>query len=110
MKKPVALAAALLATLASTAITQQLPAIRQLGLTVATSNEKFAANVFVRAVKNGVLVNDVQNRRVLMFDSTLSSFTVVADTTRATANAYSGRVGGLIAYRGDSSLFVDPQS
>jgi hypothetical protein len=45
-----------------------------------------------------------------MFDSTLSTFTVVADSTSATANAYSSRLGGLIAYRGDSTLFVDPTS
>src|SRR5207244_1770744 len=58
----------------------------------------------------GVLVNDVQNRRLLLFDTTLSAFTVVADTTPATANAYSSPVGGLIAYRADSSLFVDPRA
>jgi hypothetical protein len=45
-----------------------------------------------------------------MFDSTLSTTTVVADTTSATANAYGTRPGGLIAYRGDSSLFIDPAS
>jgi hypothetical protein len=35
---------------------------------------------------------------------------VVADTTSATANAYGGRSAGLIPYRGDSTLFVDPAS
>ena len=33
-----------------------------------------------------------------------------AETTSATANAYSSRAGGLIAYKGDSTLFVDPTS
>jgi hypothetical protein len=47
---------------------------------------------------------------VLLFNPQLSTFTIVADSTSATANAYGGRVGGLIAYKGDSSLFVDPQS
>jgi len=89
---------------------QQQPAIRQLGPVDATSNELLGANVFVRHVKSGVLVNDVQHRRLLMFDPDLKTFTVIADTTPATANAYSGRTGGLIAYRGDSSLFVDAQS
>jgi hypothetical protein len=88
----------------------QQPAIRQLGPVVATSTEMFGPAVFVRHMRNGVLVNDVQSRRLLMFDSTLSTFTVVADTTPATASAYGGRTGGLIAYRGDSSLFVDAQS
>ncbi len=62
-------------------------------------------------LSNGsVLVNDVQGRRVLMFDPALSKFTVIADSTSATANAYGGRVGSLVAYRGDSTIFVDPAS
>jgi hypothetical protein len=65
----------------------------------------------IRHLPNGrVLVNDVVGRRVVMFDSALTSVTVVADTTSATANAYGVRPGGLIAYRGDSTLFVDPAS
>lgn len=89
---------------------QQQPAVRQLGAVTATSSEVFGTNVFVRHVRNGVLVNDVQNRRLLMFDPQLTRFEVVADTTPATASAYSGRIGGLIAYKGDSSLFVDASS
>jgi hypothetical protein len=57
-----------------------------------------------------VLVNDIVGRRVVMFDSSLASLTVIADTTSATANAYGVRPGGLIAYRGDSTLFIDPAS
>ena len=34
----------------------------------------------------------------------------MADTTSATANAYSSRAGGLIPWKGDSTLFVDPLS
>src|SRR5918992_444546 len=90
---------------------QSPPPIRQLGPVVAKSNEAFASFVGVRALSDGrVLVNDVSKRRVLLFDSTLASFTVVADSTAATANAYSGRFASLIAYRGDSTLFVDAQS
>lgn len=92
------------------AAAQQLPAVRQIGKVTTTSKETFGGSVFVRHLKNGLLVNDVQNRRVLMLDTALSVVTVVADTTAATANAYSGRIGGLIAYHADSSLFVDPQS
>jgi hypothetical protein len=57
-----------------------------------------------------VLVNDILRRRVLLFDSTFSQVTVVADSTSSTANAYGARPGGLISYRGDSALFVDPAS
>jgi hypothetical protein len=109
MLKRITLGAIALA-LAASAESQQLPAIRQLGPVVATSKETFGQNVSVRPLKGAVLVNDVQNRRLLMFDASLASFTVVADSTPATATAYSGRVAGLIAYRADSSLFVDPAS
>lgn len=105
------LATTLLSTvLAGVAAAQQLPPIRQIGPVVSASSETFGPNVFVRHVKNGVLVNDVMGRRLLMFDAALSKFSVIADTTPATANAYSGRTGGLIAYAGDSTLFVDAQS
>jgi hypothetical protein len=65
----------------------------------------------VRQLPGGrVLVNDAATRRVLMLDSTLAVIGVVADSTSATANAYASRSGGLIPYRGDSTLFVDPSS
>src|SRR5438067_8288505 len=88
---------------------QTLPAIRQLGPVTAVSKEPLGAVSTLRHLPNGrVLVNDIIGRRVVMFDSSLSTVTVVADTTSATANAYGVRPGGLIAYRGDSTLFVDP--
>ena len=92
-------------------IAQSLPAIRQLGPVTAVSKDSLGAVSSIRHLPNGrVLVNDIIRRRVVMFDSTLSSVAVVADTTSATANAYGTRPGGLIAYRADSTLFVDPAS
>ena len=90
---------------------QERPPIRQLGAVVARSTEPLAGVTGVRQLPDGrVLVNDVPKRRVLLFDPSLGTFTVVADSTSATANAYSGRIGGLIAYKGDSTIFVDPTS
>src|SRR4029079_10401653 len=90
---------------------QQRPTIRQLGAVSSKSTETFSGLVTVRPLSNGaVLVNDLAGRRVLMFDPTLSKFTIIADSTAATANAYGGTVGSLIAYRGDSTFFVDPTS
>ena len=90
---------------------QTLPPVRPLGPVLATSTEPMSSVAQVRALPGGrVLVHDLTGRRVLLFDSTFTKVTVVADTTGATANAYGSRLGGLIAYRGDSSLFVDPQS
>jgi hypothetical protein len=90
---------------------QSMPPVRQLGPVTAVGKESLGAVTTVRALPDGrVLVNDIVGRRVLMFDSTLSTTTVVADTTSATANAYGTRPGGLLAYHGDSSLFIDPAS
>ena len=97
--------------LASTAGAQGLPPIRQLGAVAATTNDSLGGVLTVRALPGGhVLVNDLMSRRLLLFDSTLSSARIVADSTPSTASAYGGRFGGLLAYRGDSSLFVDPAS
>jgi len=86
------------------------PAPRQLGPTVATSTEMFGPLVFTRHTKNGVLVNDIANRRLVLLDGSLALSKVVADSTPAPANARSGRSAGLINYKADSSLFVDPGS
>ena len=92
-------------------LAQSLPPIRQLGPVTAVAKEPLGAVSSVRHLPDGrVLVNDIVGRRVVMFDPSLSTVTVVADTTSATASAYGVRPGGLIAYRGDSTLFVDPAS
>ena len=112
MKEAIGLRVLLLAAgVNSVCIAQSLPPIRQIGPVTAVTKDSLGAVSAVRPLPNGrVLVNDIIGRRVLLFDSTLSSVTVVADTTSATANAYGVRPGGLIAYRGDSTLFVDPAS
>ncbi|MDB4907703.1 MAG: hypothetical protein JWO05_2487 [Gemmatimonadetes bacterium] len=90
---------------------QALPPIRQLGAVVAKTTEKFGNVSGVRQLPNGsLLVNDPSGRKVVMLDASLGSPRVIADSTSETANAYSGRIAGLVPYRGDSTLFVDPQS
>jgi hypothetical protein len=89
----------------------QLPPIRQLGAVTATASEKFTIDPrSLRALPDGRLyVNDPFGRRVLLFDADLQKFQIVADSMGANGNTY-GRGAGLISYRGDSTLFVDPQS
>jgi hypothetical protein len=104
-----AVSPALVATLAYSQA--KPPAPHPLGAVEATAPEILGSVSTTRALPGGrVLVNDIIGRRVLLFEKGLASFTVVADTTPATGNAYAGRAAGLIAYRGDSTLFVDPQS
>ncbi|WP_337170149.1 hypothetical protein [Gemmatimonas aurantiaca] len=99
------------ATLASTATAQNRPAIRPLGPTLATTSDSLGMVNNVRALSDGrLLINDATSRRVLLVDTTFKVLAVVADSTASTANAYGPRSGALIAYRGDSTLFVDAAS
>ena len=99
--------------LAPAALAQQQssrPPLRPLGPTLATS-DAMGAVAAVQAMPGGrLLVNDPGRRRLVLLDSMLKEVAVVADTTAATKNAYGGQNGGLIPFRGDSALFVDPQS
>jgi len=89
---------------------QSRPPLRQLGRALATS-EALGAVSAVRQLPSGLLlVNDPFKRQLLLLDSSLKTISVVADTTSATKHAYGARGGGLLAFRGDSTLFVDPAS
>lgn len=104
-------ALALGAATAVSAGAQSRPAIRQLGPALATTTDSIGMVTNVRALPGGrLLVNDIASRRVLLLDSTMKILSVVADSTPSTANAYGPRSGSLIAFRGDSTLFVDPAS
>jgi hypothetical protein len=90
---------------------QQQPAIHQLGAIAAKSGVTWNVIIGVRPLPNGrLLVNDVAGRKIVLLDSSLAQLSVVADTTSATATAYSGRIASIIPYKADSTLFVDPQS
>ena len=87
------------------------PPVRPLPAPTATSTDSLGSIAAVRQLPNGnVLVNDQTRRRVVLMDSTLKVIGVVADSTSSTANAYGVRPGGLLAYHGDSTLFIDPAS
>ncbi len=90
---------------------QALPPAHSIGPIEHVTTEPMKAVSAVRELPDGrVLVNDIVDHRVLLFDSTFAHATPVADSTSSTANAYGNMPGGLIRYRGDSTLFVDPAS
>jgi hypothetical protein len=97
--------------LALTAQAQQSrPPLRHLGAAVATS-DALGAVAAIQALPGGkVLVNDPSRRQLVLLDSNMKQIAVVADTTAATKAAYGTRGGGLLPFRGDSALFVDPNS
>ena len=87
-----------------------IPAAHPLGAETGTIAEAFGSVQAVRQLPDGrLLVNDPARRQLLLYDADLKHFTAIADSTNPVAT-YSGRNAGLIAYRGDSTLFVDPQS
>ena len=107
----------ILALLLAVPLAAQAPAkvaaapVRQLPAPTATSTDSLGSVAAVRQLSNGnVLVNDQARRRVVLMDSSLKVIAVVADSTSSTANAYGVRPGGLLAYHGDSTLFIDPAS
>ena len=91
---------------------QSLPPVRPLGAVIRVSPTGEMGSVSaVRPLPGGrVLVNDILRRQLLLLDSTFAKEGVIADTTAATGNAYSSRAAGMIPFRGDSTLFIDPTS
>ncbi len=102
---------AVLAIGATRIAAQQAPPLRPLGPIVHVSKELLGSVSAVRQLPGGgLLINDIAGRKLVLFDSSLDSFRVVADSTPATSNAYGSKAAGLIVWTGDSTLFVDPQS
>lgn len=101
-----------LCTMAPAARAQQaLPPVRPIGPIEHVTTQAMKSVSEARELPGRrVLVNDIVDHRVLLFDSTLTQATPVADSTSSTANAYGNMPGGLIPYRGDSTLFIDPAS
>src|SRR5262245_33014928 len=96
---------------ATPAPAQKGPAVRPLGPITRVSTEALASVTTAVPLSDGhVYVNDVVSRRILLFDSTLSSAKIVADSTAVTSKAYGARPGALFAYHADTALFSDPAS
>ncbi len=95
-------------TVAQTPTTPKI-SVRQLPAPTATSSDSIGSVAAVRQLPNGnVLLNDQARRRVVLLDPNMKVIGLVADSTSTTNNAYGVRPGGMIAYRGDSTLFIDP--
>ena len=106
-----ALVALALVAAPTTLAAQQNVPVMALSPLDAKSLDTFGAILNVRQLPNGsVLVNDAGRRRLLMLDPTLAKTTVVIDSTAGTSSSYGPRATPLIAYLGDSSLFVDAAS
>jgi hypothetical protein len=96
---------------ATSADAQGGPPVRQLPRAIAATTEPLLSTSQVRALPGGrLLLNDATRRRLVLFDSTLATFTVVADSAVGFPNPYGTAISTLLPYRGDSSLLMDPTS
>jgi hypothetical protein len=90
---------------------QRPPPIRPIGPITHVSSEPLASIVSAIRLSDGrVFVNDIVARRVVLFDSTLTTAHVITDSASVTATAYGFGAGALIPFHGDTALFLDPQS
>jgi hypothetical protein len=92
---------------------QAVKPAHDLGPVVMASPALFTSPGFVtaRALSNGrVLVNDRRQRRLFILDEKLQNPRVVLDSAPGQPNSYGTQDGVLLAFLGDSSLFVDPAS
>ena len=94
------------ALLIAASATAQVP-IKTIGPILATSTENVGLAVTVRGTSDGhVIVGAGARQRVYAFDSTLQTFTTVADSGAGTG-VIPIRTTGLIPYIGDSTLLPD---
>ena len=85
--------------------------VRELSAPEAKSRVALGAILGVRQLPGGaLLVNDGGNRQLLLFDETLSTKTVVIDSAAASGEGYGPGPTPFIAYRSDTTLFVDGKS
>ena len=92
---------------AATAGAQSTIPIRTIGPILASSTENVGRAVTVRGTSDGhVIVGAGTRQRVYAFDSTLKTFTLVADSGSGTG-IVPIRTTGLIPYLGDSTLLPD---
>ncbi|HVZ48454.1 MAG TPA: hypothetical protein VG916_06705 [Gemmatimonadaceae bacterium] len=104
-------AVALFAMCAASAVAQRPPAPRHLAAPDHVTQQPVGRASGVYQLADGdVLVNDPLSRRILRFDSTLATARVVADTSVGAAVPYPAALLGIIPFRGDSVIIVDPQS
>jgi hypothetical protein len=92
---------------------QTVPPVHPVGAIVAKTTVPIGRLAGIHPLSTGrVVVNDAGGRggtgRVLLFDSTLTMFTVLLDTSGVAAQKYpTGRGGIVVPYHADSTVFFD---
>lgn len=91
---------------------QPVPPVRPLGPVIRVSAANLLESVSsVRPLPGGrLIISDVTHHRVVLLDSTLTTSTAVVDSSSASGGMFGLQLAGIIPYKADSTLFVDPQS
>ena len=107
---PLALSLVALATTPLAA--QQMPPVRPLGQVTHVSPKGVLGSVsMVRPLSSGgVIVNDITRRQVVLFDASFANVKTIAEASPTAENNYAGPMAGLLAFTGDSSIFIEPRS
>ena len=79
---------------------------------LASTDSGVIANVYViRVMSDGsVILNDGSKRRLLLIDTSMKKFKVIADTAGESKVGFGNQVGGMLFFPGDSIAFVDRPS
>lgn len=84
---------------------------RQVGPATAVTAEPLGLLLGVRRLGDGrLLVNDGERRRLLLFDAPLTRHKVVADSAGSTGLRYGPNASPIVAWLGDSTMFLDRAS
>jgi hypothetical protein len=93
---------------AAPAFAQQTIPVVSVSSPTARTTTTVGAVLGIRELPGGrLLVNDAGRRRILIFDSTLTTMTVALDSTPGLSNSYGPRPAEIIRYRGDSTLMTE---
>jgi hypothetical protein len=109
MRSAFALVVSLAVLNATRLAAQQLPPVRPLGPITHVSPKGLLGSVsMARPLSTGgVIINDITRRQLILFDSSLSTARTIADASPTSTNIYASAMAGLLAYKGDSSLFIE---
>lgn len=90
-------------------LAQRLPPVRPLGPVGKVSPPGILGSVsYVRSLPNGnVIVSDVQRAQVILFDANLEKLKAIYDSTTSDWAGLFYPMGAILAFKGDSTLFID---
>lgn len=111
MPKSFRLLAVMIVTVSPLAAQRQ-PPVRPLGPVTKVSPPDLLGSVsVVRPLPGGrVLVSDITRRQVVLLDADFHKVKTVVDSATGAGTFFSGPMSGLLPFKGDSSLVVDPRT